>query len=71
MGMRLVLWMHALTVRLRKLTPQGEHVAALVERDPALAVLRLDLRTEVEAAPTVLFTPEMPTDRNPFFADSW
>jgi hypothetical protein len=65
-------WMHALTVGLSQMTPQGEHVAALVEQDPALAVFRLDLRTELEAALTVLFTPQMHTDhRNRFSGDSW
>jgi AcrR family transcriptional regulator len=59
-GTRLVLWMHALTVGLCQMTPQGEHVAALVEQDPALAVFRLDLRTELEAALTALFTYRLP-----------
>ena len=61
-GTRLVLWMHALTVGLSQMTPQGAQVAALVEQDPALAVFRLDLRTELEAALTLLFTPQMPTE---------
>ena len=61
-GTRLVLWMHALTVGLSQMTPQGAQVAALVEQDPALAVFRLDLRTELEAALTLLFTPPMPTE---------
>jgi AcrR family transcriptional regulator len=67
-GTRLVLWMHALTVGLSQMTPQGEHIAALVEQDPALAVFRLDLRTELEAALTVLFTPQMPTDHRHRFS---
>jgi AcrR family transcriptional regulator len=61
-GTRLVLWMHALTVGLSQMTPQGAQVVALVEQDPALAVFRLDLRTELEAALTLLFTPQMPTE---------
>jgi len=55
MGVRLTLWMHATIVGLSQMTATSPTLSAVLTQDDSLAMLRLDFRTELEAALTTLF----------------
>ncbi len=55
-GIRLTLWMHATIVGLSQMTATSPTLSALLTEDDSLSLLRLDFRTELEAALTTIFT---------------
>lgn len=55
-GNRLTLWMHATIVGLAQMTAISPTLREVLAQDDGLAVFRLEFRTELEAALTILFT---------------